>query len=109
MSGKMSDKHSECAVMLLEAQVEEGGARVRVVSDKEIATWDSDDEEEREDNFQDDNFQDRLGELGTTCGTTSVLIWALSSVWNRTSGLGVNMSGIGAVQASPQGLPYNPV
>jgi hypothetical protein len=35
--------------MLLKAQVEEGGARVRVVSDEEIATWDSDDEEERED------------------------------------------------------------
>jgi hypothetical protein len=46
MSGKMSTKHLECAVMLLKAEVEKGGPRG--VSDEEIATWEFDDDEERE-------------------------------------------------------------
>jgi hypothetical protein len=40
MSRKMSNKHLECAVMLLKAEVEKGVPPV--VSDEEIATWDFD-------------------------------------------------------------------
>jgi hypothetical protein len=36
----MSDKHLECAVLLLKAEVEKGGPPV--VSDEEIATWNFD-------------------------------------------------------------------